>query len=185
MNEIVLYIIVGDSMDSNRRREKILATIRTKDGPIKGTDLAKIFNVSRQIIVQDIAILRAAGENILATPQGYLCPFSSSSTIKKTIACHHRADEMFDELAILIDNGAKVLDVTVDHPIYGEIKAMLMLNSRKDLVDFINSFKKLKAEPLSSLTGGVHIHTIEVEDESTYEDIILKLKKEGFLVEEE
>ena len=60
-----------------------------------------------------------------------------------------------------------------------------MLNSRKDLVDFINSFKKLKAEPLSSLTGGVHIHTIEVEDESTYEDIILKLKKEGFLVEEE
>ena len=175
----------GDTMDSNQRREKVLATIKSKKQPIKGTDLAKLYDVSRQIIVQDIAILRAAGENILATPQGYLCPFSSSSTIKKTIACHHRSHEIFDELAIMIDNGAKVIDVTVDHPIYGELKAMLMLNSRKDLMDFISSFEEFGAEPLSSLTNGVHIHTIEVEDEKTYEDIILKLKIEGFLIKEE
>ncbi len=179
-----MYIIEGDKLDSNERREKILSSIKKQIQPIKGTELAKLYNVSRQVIVQDIAILRAAGESIIATPQGYIFPFSSSSTIKKTIACCHRADEIFDELAIMVDMGAKIIDVMVDHPVYGEIKANLMINSRKDLNDFVKSFKNLKAEPLSSLTEGVHLHTIEVPDEETYNEIISKLKKEDLLVEE-
>ena len=171
-------------MDSNERREKILLSLKNSSQLIKGTDLAKQYNVSRQIIVQDIAILRATGENILATPQGYLFPFPSASTIKKTIACRHKAQGIFDELAIMVDMGAKVLDVLVDHPVYGEIKANLMIKTRKDLNDFVKSFKELKAEPLASLTEGVHLHTIEVPDEETYKEIIEKLKEENYLVEE-
>lgn len=171
-------------MDSNERREKILLSIKNQIQPIKGTELAKLYNVSRQVIVQDVAILRASGENILATPQGYLFPHSSSSMIKKTIACCHKADEIFDELAIMVDMGAKILDVIVDHPVYGEIKSTLMINSRKDLNNFVKNFENLKAEPLSSLTEGVHLHTIEVPNEETYKEIILKLKEEDYLVEE-
>ena len=171
-------------MDSNERRKKILSIIKKRTEPIKGTDLAKQFNVSRQIIVQDIAILRAAGEQIIATPQGYIFPFSSkSSTIKKTIACCHKSKEMFDELSILVDMGAKILDVIIDHPIYGEIKAILMISSRRELKEFISKFERLQAEPLSSLTEGVHLHTIEVSNESIYKEIVLKLSQKGYLIQ--
>ena len=171
-------------MDGTERRERILSIIKQRTQPIKGIDLAKKFGISRQVIVQDIAILRAAGENILATPQGYLFPFSTAAYIRKTIACRHRPEEMIDELMIMVDMGAKVLDVTVEHPVYGEIKSLLMISSRKDLKDFIEAFEKYNAEPLSSLTEGIHIHTIEVPDEETHKEILQKLKERGFLVEE-
>ncbi|RBP38002.1 transcription repressor NadR [Garciella nitratireducens] len=172
-------------MDSSQRRQKILEIIKERSVPIKGIDLAKKFHVSRQIIVQDIAILRAAGEKIIATPQGYVFPFSSKPfCLKKTIACYHKSDEIFDELRILVDMGAKVIDVMVDHPVYGEIKANLMISSRKELNDFVMEFKRLQAEPLSSLTEGIHLHTIEVPDESIYKEILLKLAQKGYLIEE-
>lgn len=171
-------------MDSNERRKKILSIIKKRTKPIKGIDLAKQFNVTRQIIVQDIAILRAAGEQIIATPQGYVFPFSSKSSIlKKTIACHHKSKEIFDELSILVDMGAKILDVIVDHPVYGEIKATLMISSRKELEEFISEFEGLQAEPLCSLTEGVHLHTIEVPNESIYKEIVLKLSQKGYLIQ--
>lgn len=172
-------------MDSNERREKILSIIKKRTEPIKGTNLAGKFNVSRQVIVQDIAILRAAGEKIIATPQGYLLPFfTQDSMLQKTIACGHRSEEMYEELKTMVDMGAKVLDVIVEHPVYGEIKATLMIKSRKDLEEFVEEFQRLKAEPLSSLTEGVHLHTIEVPDENTYEEILLKLKEQGYLIQE-
>ena len=40
--------------------------------PVTGSTLAKDFNVTRQVIVQDMAILRAEGKDIIATPQGYM-----------------------------------------------------------------------------------------------------------------
>lgn len=172
-------------MDSNIRREQILSIIKKRKEPIKGADLAGKFHVSRQIIVQDIAILRAAGEKIVATPQGYFLPFSTGdSMLQKTIACGHKMEEMYEELIIMVDMGAKILDVIVEHAIYGEIKAMLMIKSRKDLEKFIQEFRRLKAEPLSSLTEGIHLHTIEVPDENTYKEILLKLQEYGYLIQE-
>lgn len=172
-------------MDSDRRREEILKVIQGRTQPIKGTQLAKLFNVSRQVIVQDIAILRATGENILATPQGYIFPFSATPpTLKRTIPCQHKADEIFQELSIIVDMGGKVLDVIVDHPVYGEIKANLMISSRKELNDFIHTFERLQAEPLSSLTESTHLHNIEVPNEEVYREILNRLKEKGFLVEE-
>ncbi|HEY8363291.1 MAG TPA: transcription repressor NadR [Tissierellaceae bacterium] len=173
-------------MDGNDRRIEILKILERAQEPIKGTDLAERFNVSRQVIVQDIALLRAEGNNILATPRGYVLPRSyEEKKIKKTIVCRHQGyDELEEELRIIVDLGGKIIDVIVEHPLYGEIKGSLEIASRYDLKLFMDELRKTKAEPLASLTGGIHLHTIEVPDEETFERIKRELSKKKLLIQE-
>lgn len=174
-------------MDGNERREKILHILEKAQDPIKGTDLAERLEVSRQVIVQDIALLRAKGKNILATPRGYILPKSyKKSKLIKTIVCVHESiEDLEEELRIIVDLGGKIIDVIVEHPLYGEIKSQLQIGSRYDLKLFMDEFRKTKAEPLSSLTGGVHLHTIEVEDEESFLRIKKELSKKRLLIEED
>lgn len=174
-------------MDSWERREEILKLLTEKNKPIKGMDLADKLGVSRQVIVQDIAILRAKGESILATPQGYIIPtIEEKNNIIKTIVCKHTTyEEIEDKLKTIVDIGGKVLDVVVEHPLYGEIKSPLMIGSRLDVAQFMKNLKKTKAEPLSMLTDGVHIHSIQVEDEKTLKRIEKVLKEKNYLIESE
>lgn len=170
---------------TKKRRREILDILSKRDEPITGTDLAKIFDVSRQVIVQDIAVLRAEGSNILATSKGYYIPkIRENSRIIETIVCNHQGYESLEkELTIMIDMGAKILDVIVMHPVYGEIRCPLMINSRYDLENFIESVKDVKASPLASLTDGEHIHTIEVPSTRVFNIIKNKLKEEGILAD--
>ncbi|WDV45926.1 transcription repressor NadR [Clostridiaceae bacterium M8S5] len=171
-------------MQSNERRSKIIKKLRATDKPLKGIQLAKEFDVSRQIIVQDIAILRAKGEQIIATPQGYINGVGESRFLKKKIVSKHFGyDEMRDELNIIIDNGGKVINVIVEHAVYGEIESPLMISSRLDIKNFMNNLKESNAEPLSSLTDGIHIHTIEVPDEDVYSEIKNELKNKKYLID--
>lgn len=174
-------------MDASERREEILRLLKQNENPIKGTEIAKMLNVSRQVIVQDMAILRASGENIIATPQGYLIPPTyKEDKILKTIACRHNSyDEIEDELKTIVDLGGKIIDVIVEHPIYGEIKSQVQVGSRHDLKIFMDNLKETKAEPLSSLTEGLHLHTIEVADEKTFQRIKNSLKDKKYLISED
>ncbi len=174
-------------MNSGERREKILKLLNKTVKPIKGTVLAEKMGVSRQIIVQDIAILRAKGHDIFATPQGYFIPqIASDNKMVKKIVCKHTGyEEIEDELKTIVDMGGKVLDVIVEHPIYGEIKSSLMVCSRLDVAQFMNSLKETGAEPLSALTEGVHIHSIEVEDEKIFKKIEKALKRKNYLIDSE
>jgi len=169
------------------RRDKILNDLRKNHRPIKGTELAEMYNVTRQVIVQDIALLRARGENILATPQGYLIPkIDTERRIEKKIVCKHKLySEIEDELRTIVDLGGKAIDVIVEHPIYGEIRGSLEIDSRLDVEEFMSHLKNTSAEPLSSLTEGVHIHTIEVRDEESFRRIKAVLKEKGYLVDED
>ncbi|MBE6083058.1 MULTISPECIES: transcription repressor NadR [Tissierellales] len=171
-------------MDSNERREKILNILKQSKKPIKGIGLAAEFKVSRQVIVQDIAILRAKGDNIIATPQGYIIPDSvKTDTIVKTIVCKHSGgEEMEDELNTIVDMGGKVIDVIVEHPIYGEIKGLLLISSRLDVKNFMKNVKQSNAEPLSLLTEGIHIHSIEVKNEDSFKNIVNALKEKKYLI---
>lgn len=171
-------------MESNERREKILQLLKENKNPIKGTILAKKFNVSRQVIVQDVAILRAAGEDIIATPQGYFIPYLyKDNMIIKTIACQHNTyDDIEEELKTIVDLGAKIIDVIVEHPLYGEIKSHIQVSSREDVKVFMENIKGSKAEPLSSLTEGIHLHTIEVSNEEMYERIKEELRNKNILI---
>lgn len=169
-------------MLSDERREKIFNILKERSIPITGADLSKITGVSRQVIVQDIAILRAKGFNIIATPQGYMLLNDKKNKIQKVIACCHDKESMRKELEIIVDNGGKVIDVIVEHPLYGEIKAMLMLESRLDVERFMKHYEDSDTKPLSALTGGIHLHTIEVPDEISYNHIIRDLEKHGYLI---
>lgn len=174
-------------MDAWERRDKILSTLNKNKKPIKGTELSKIFKVSRQVIVQDIALLRARGEDILATPQGYIVPkvYKEDKLTKKIVCKHNGYDEIEDELRTIIDLGGKVVDVIVEHPLYGEIKSPLEISSRSDLKEFMDNIKKTQAEPLSSLTEGIHIHTIEVEDKKSFIKIKEELTRKKYLINED
>ncbi len=163
-----------------KRRSEILNLLRSSKKSLKGSYLADKFNVTRQVIVQDIAILRAEGEDIISTNRGYM--IAEQNKILKTLACKHFTyAEMEDELNTIVDNGGKVKDIIVEHKVYGEIKANLEVANRVQVKDFIKHVKESEAEPLSSLTAGLHLHTIEVEDEETYRNIKSDLEKKGYL----
>ena len=171
-------------MDAKERRKQLIDILNKNDKPVKGTDIAKKLKVSRQVIVQDVAILRAAGKAILATPQGYLITKEyEKDTITSTIACRHNNNsEIEEELDIILNYGGKILDVVVEHPVYGEIRSQLQINSRHDLDEFLKNLETTHAEPLAALTDGVHIHTIEVKDDETLRKIKEKLLEKNYLI---
>jgi transcriptional regulator of NAD metabolism len=166
----------------DRRRREMLLWMRERDAPIHGSNLARRFHVSRQCVVQDIAVLRAGGEDILATPRGYRLPRPSTKGLRSVIACRHTPEETQEELEILVDHGVKILDVVVEHPIYGELRGALMIESRADLQDFIDRVRAKKATLLSSLTDGIHLHTLEASREELIARAKVKLKSRGFLL---
>ena len=169
-------------MTANERREEIIKNLVKEKKAITGSELASYFNVTRQVIVKDIAILRAAGKNIIATPDGYMINDNSDNRVKSVIAVNHTEDEMESELEIVVKYGGIIEDVIVEHALYGEIRGMLMLKNMYDVENFCNSFRNYSVEPLSALTNGVHLHTIVCENEEMIESITKELSKKGFLV---
>lgn len=168
-------------MNSKERREYILGKLLNNNEPQKGHILAAEIGVTRQVIVKDIAILRAEGKNIIATPEGYIIPVKQINKVKRTVAVCHRRDQIKEELETIVKYGATIEDVIVEHPLYGEIKGMLMVRTLKDAQNFVDKLTKENAQPLSGLTGGVHIHTIVAEDQETIDCILEELKEKGFL----
>lgn len=169
-------------MKADERRNGIIKMLIREKGVIKGTTLAETFNVTRQIIVKDIAILRAKGTNIIATPDGYMVNDDSSNRVKSIIAVNHNDEDVIKELEIVVKYGGIIEDVIVEHPLYGEIKGILMIKNLNDLNKFKNSLKQINAKPLSILTNGVHLHTISADSVENMDLIKEELKKNGFIL---
>lgn len=169
-------------MDTSERRIEIQNALLNSATPIKGTQLAKLFGVSRQVVVQDIAILRATGLPVIATPNGYIVVKKEKDKLVKKVAVKHCREKTANELKIMLDYGARIIDVAVEHPIYGEIKGNLNINCKEDLEEFIDKLAKSDTEPLSVLTDGVHIHTLEIPNEETFQKMLKELEKCNLLV---
>ncbi|MDD3840799.1 MAG: transcription repressor NadR [Clostridia bacterium] len=170
-------------MNSKQRREGIIETLSNSSLPIAGNQLAEKFNVSRQVIVQDIAILRAKGYEIIATPQGYLI-FSENSpqSFSRIIASNHDRSGIEDELTTVVSYGGKVVNVIIEHEVYGELSGMIMVSSLVEVKKFVNDIKTKDAKPLSALTDGVHLHKIEADSPKTLDSIEAALKQKGYLL---
>lgn len=168
---------------SEERRRLVIEKLTQTGDPITGSDLADLFGVSRQVIVQDIAIIRAKGVPVLATSNGYLIQSKSDpdKVIKTFVSKHDGFDRMEEELLIIIDYGGKIIDVIVEHPVYGEIVGTLMISTRDDVSKFVEKVKATDSKPLSSLTKGDHIHTIEVPSEKVFQLIMNELREKGFV----
>lgn len=168
-------------MEAASRRQAILDRLRSADRPVSASALAAGLNVSRQIIVGDIALLRAGGAEISATPRGYVLPRATGG-ITRTIACRHTLAQTGQELDILVDNGCTVLDVIVEHPVYGQLTGQLQISSRYDVEQFLARIRDSDAAPLSMLTGGLHLHTLCCPNEDAYTRACAALKAAGLLL---
>ena len=169
-------------MSEERRRLLVEKLTQSRD-PITGSDLAEFYGVSRQVIVQDIAIIRAKGVPVLATSSGYLIQSKSTKDrlIKTFVSKHNGFERMEEELLIIIDYGGKIIDVIVEHPVYGDIVGTLLIATREDISKFVKKVKSTDSKPLASLTKGDHIHTIEVPSEKIFELILNELREKGFV----
>ena len=170
-------------MTAEERREGVRKALARSSQPVSAGALAREFGVSRQIIVGDVALLRAAGADITATPRGYVIRRAPAGLLRQ-VACRHDAAGMGPELGAVVDQGCTVLDVIVDHPVYGQLTGSLQISSRYDVQQFLDRCARSDARPLSDLTEGIHLHTLACPDEAAYERVLAELRRLGVLVED-
>jgi transcriptional regulator of NAD metabolism len=168
-------------MDTSKRRDKIISILNTNREPVSASELAGRLDVSRQIIVSDVALLRAQGNDIIATPRGYMTPpHQSGRYIGKIVCCHDCAGTRA-ELSAIVGLGGEVIDVTVTHPFYGDLTGQLNLRAQSDVDDFMALILGGKEKLLSELTGGIHFHTIGCADKAAFDTITAELDRLGIL----
>ncbi len=171
--------------DSEERRQAIIEYLTPASTPINGTELAKHFGVSRQVIVQDIALLRAQNHPIWSTNKGYMLskPQEKQGGCRKVITVQHTMEQTLDEMQSIVDFGGRMLDIFVDHDLYGEIRAELIINDIEDAKDFCERMKQSTSKPLKVLTGDTHYHTITAPSEKAMQMILQELQEKGILIQ--
>jgi len=168
-------------MNNVERREQIFQILRESTVPVSGNRLAALLGVSRQVIVQDIALLRTR-YSILATAQGYLLYAPAKEPCRRSFLVRHTAEQISDELTSIVAVGGHVMDVVVEHDVYGQIRADLDLRTIKDVTHFCQLLQKSISGPLFPISAGVHLHTVEAESEAVLDQIADILKKKGYLL---
>lgn len=169
-------------MNTQERRRAILDILERESSPVSATALAGRLGVSRQVIVGDVALLRAEGVQLTSTPRGYLLDQGEQGNLR-VIYCRHSGEEMEAELNVIVDQGCTVIDVIVEHAVYGQISAPLQLRSRYDVQQFVRRIRESDAPPLSLLAEGAHLHTLSCPDDMAWERVKSGLRELGFLEE--
>ena len=167
------------AIGGQERREQILKILRDSDKPVAGTELAKQMDVSRQVIVQDMALIRANGIDVVSTNRGYIIvEEKAAQRVFKVIPTDEQVEE---ELNLFVDHGARVEDVFVYHRVYGVIKVPMNIRSRRDVRKYMEDISSGKSTNLKNLTSNYHYHTIIAEDEQVLDQIQEELSARGFL----
>ena len=169
------------SMTGSDRRQEILKNIKESDRPVSGSKLAKDYDVSRQVIVQDIALLRASGYDIISTNRGYV--LEGQTCAERVFKVRHTDEQLETELCTIVDLGGQVKNVMVNHKVYGHIEAELGITSRRKVKEFLADIESGKSTPLKNITSDYHYHTVTADSEETLGMIEDELRKLGFLVE--
>lgn len=168
-------------MTGTDRREYIINKIKGSTKPVSGKALAQECEVSRQVIVQDIALIRAAGYDVLSTNRGYI--LNQPQTVNRVLKVNHNNEQMEDELCSIVDLGGNIVNVMVNHRVYGHMEAKMGINSRRKVAAFMDDIRNGKSSPLNNITSGYHYHKIEADSEETLDLIESVLKTKGYLVE--
>ncbi len=169
------------AVSGQERREQILKMLKSSRQPIAGTELAKQLDVSRQVVVQDMALLRANGVDVIATNRGYI--LRDENRANRVFKVIHTDEQVEEELNLFVDLGGKVEDVFVYHKVYGVIKAAMNIKSRKDVRQYMEELSSGKSTNLKNITSNYHYHTIAAEDEQSLDMIQEELGRRGFLAE--
>lgn len=166
----------------NERQARLLALLAAAADPVTGSELANRLGVTRQVVVHDIALLRAQHVPIVSTPRGYWLQREPAPRNQTLLAVHHPPALTETELCILVDHGLTVIDVLIEHPIYGELRGSLQLANRRDVRMFMEQVRRSGASLLSSLTDGHHMHTVAYDEESQLQDAVRELRRHGIQV---
>lgn len=171
-------------MTGEERRNRILLRLQETDTPLSGTALAKIFHVSRQVIVQDIALMRAENHGILSTNKGYLLRSGKTENThpKRVFYVKHSSDQVLEEFLSVVELGGKILDVAVEHEIYGQIRVDLLIETAADAADFYEKIQNCRDNPLSILTDRCHYHTVAAPSEKLLDLIETELRNKNILL---
>ena len=166
-------------MKVNERRKAIVNLLSASKTPISGGELSKQFNVSRQIIVQDITVLKGLGYEIFSTHHGYV--LQKSPLVERVFKLKHTTEQTEDELNSIVDLGGTVVDVFVWHKVYGRISAPLNIFSRLQVKQFLEGVRTGKSTELMNITGGYHYHTVRADSEEVLNKIENYLKEKNYL----
>ena len=166
-------------MITSQRRNEILNILKRSDVPIAAKNLAAHFGVSRQVIVQDMAVIRASTPGILATARGYTLQQESAYT--REFKVRHRQEQAADELNIIVDCGGRVKNVSISHRVYGRVTAEMDIRSRQDVLEFVNAINSSRSSVLSTATSGYHYHLVEASSPERLDLIEEQLNQAGFL----
>lgn len=164
-----------------QRRRKILELIRKSEIPLSGGALGRLTGVSRQVVVQDVALLRTEGHPIVATARGYV--INRPDEAVRTFKVCHTNEQTEEELTTIVDLGGCVLDVAVNHRAYGRMSAPLNIRSRRDVQQFMEQLRTGKSTALMNVTGGYHFHQISAKSEDILDEIEEALRQKQFLAE--
>lgn len=168
-------------MKAHERRAEILSLIGNSQNPVAANFLSEKYSVSRQVIVQDIAILRAQGYGVISTNRGYVLDYGLRA--ERVFKCRHTLSELVSESEIIISNGGKIEDICVHHRVYGKISARLELSTMRHAEELYRSLVSGASKPLMSVTDGYHYHTVSGENEQTLDKIEAALREAGYLIE--
>ena len=172
-------------MTSQERREQIRQQLLRAEHPLSASALAEQLGVSRQIIVGDIALLRAGGFAVDATPRGYRAHDQREGCCRMLACVHDAGKGLRHELYAVVDNGGIVEDVAVENPLYGELRAVLHITNRYEADQFVQRAAAAPEGLLSRMTGGVHLHTILCADDAAFARIEQALAQAGVLYRRE
>ena len=175
--------IGGNAMNGEIRREKIKQMLAGASQPMTGTALAAALHVSRQVIVQDIALMRAEQLPIVSTNKGYLLgpDAARSSQPKRVFFVRHTTEQMLEEFMAVIELGGRILDVSVEHDLYGPIRADLLIENAREAADFVERLDRCRDNPLKVLTDDRHYHTVTAPSERLLDLIEQEFRSRGFL----
>lgn len=166
-------------MKGSERRKKIIDILSNSTEPIKGTELSRMLGVTRQVIVQDMALLRAQEYELISTTKGYV--LVNEKKVERVFKVIHTDDQVADELNLIVDYGGVVEDVFVYHKIYGTVQAKLSIHSRRDVDLFVENLSLGKSSLLKNVTSGYHYHTVSAPSEKILDLIQKELDEKGFL----
>lgn len=169
-------------MSGEKRRAYIVEYLTRQTHPVSGTALAKECGVSRQVIVQDIALLRSTHTPIVSTNRGYLIEPIKSNRIKRIFKCCHTDEQAEEELTCIVDQGGIIEDVFVNHKLYGRIQADMNIRSRRDVKEFIAGIHSGKSTLLKNVTSDYHYHTVSADSEEILDDIEKELIQHNYLI---
>ena len=167
------------ALSGQERREQIIKILKQSDKPIPGTELAKMVEVSRQVVVQDMALIRANGIEITSTNRGYI--IQDENKVSRVFKVIHTSDQVEEELNLYVDFGAVVEDVFVYHKVYGLIKVPMNIRSRRDVKKYLDGISSGKSSELMNLTSNYHYHTVSAESEEVLDQLQEELWERGYL----